>query len=846
MADDAWDVAVRTAGVAAAAAAGLSVAALLDAEALRAVADRLAPDGAAADLALVSDARLAGALRELAATAAVMASALLLFRRPCARFLRRPPAAAPTPGPARIGRLEAAAAGGVMATGAALAVRDLSLPVRGDEATTFLLYATHSFWNAWSDYSLPNNHVLHTVLVWTAHRLGGWDLAVLRTPAFLAACLTLPATWWFVRREYGWPAAAFATALLATSPYFLRYAASARGYSLLLLCFVLALLCAQAIAQRPEAAVPWALFAGVIGLGMLAIPLMVFPAAITVAWMLLLRWREHGAAALPAFALRTACWSGVALAVAAAGYVPALLASGGAALLDNPYVQSRAGEGVSPYAAGLAGGVVRSWFRWHPAPPVWAQAALLAAIAVGAAAPRRSTGCRGLLAAAVFIGTAAVLVARPVVLPPRMTIFLLPAAVTLAGVGAAALCEALLARLTANPQARAVLRAGAMALFLGVFAARAAAVESFTGRLMGWPAAPLLAAAVEPELRPGDCTAAYLPAELLIRLYLQGAGRDLSPGFVDRRFPADLKPFLHRVDGAESDVGGGRLFVFVDGAVPQVTGVDSKGRRVRGTLDARTMRRHFEARGYDYRTVVDLPAGKVFRLDRWPCRPDSGFGGSIQPLRHADHSGRNRREGVDSPTSTLAPPGPSIPYRTSRGNASPSPGCNATASSASNVNCTFPSSGARNAAPPDPRVAISAASRTSQTTAPGSLLHGAADRTSSRQQASSARPAGEPRSIRPAPAAASLLRASRSRNPGHRTAGALQWSSSTTYRVPSNTSRPCTRRRPSRIRTVPGAPAHSKRSPSGCSAQSAHRSAPSSTSGTDMVTSISGRSRCPC
>lgn len=625
MADDAWDVAVRAAGVAAVAAAGLSAAALLDTEALRAVADRLAPDGAADDLALVSDARLAGALRELAATAAVMAAALLLFRRPCARFLRRPPDVAPRPDPARIGRLEAAAAGGVMATGAALAGRDLSLPVWGDEATTFLLYATHSFWNAWSNYSLPNNHVLHTVLVWTAHRLGGWDLAVLRTPAFLAACLTLPATWWFVRREYGWPAAAFATALLATSPYFLRYAASARGYSLLLLCFVLALLCAQAIAQRPEAAVPWALFAGAIGLGMLAVPLMVFPAAITAAWMLLLRWREHDASALPAFAFRTACWSGVALAFAAVGYAPALLASGGAALLDNPYVQSRAGEGVAPYAAGLAGGVVRSWFRWHPALPVWAQAALLVATGVGAAAPRRSTGRRGLFAAAVFIGTAAVLVARPVALPPRMAIFLLLASVIMAGVGAAALCEALLARLTTNPQARSVLRACAMALFLGGFAARTAAVESFTGRLMGWPAAPLLAAAVEPELRPGDHTAAYLPADLLIRLYLKGAGRDLSPGFVDRRFPADLKPFLHRVDGADSDAGG-RLFIFVDGTVPQVMGVDAHGRRVHEILDARTVQRHLEDHGYDYREVVDLPVGKVFRLNRWPGRaaPQSG------------------------------------------------------------------------------------------------------------------------------------------------------------------------------------------------------------------------------
>ena len=78
----------------------------------------------------------------------------------------------------------------------ALAAYWLDLGVKLDELITITSYATQPLAVAASKYNAPNNHVLHTLLVWVAHQLGGWNLVVLRLPAFLSFCLLLPALWW--------------------------------------------------------------------------------------------------------------------------------------------------------------------------------------------------------------------------------------------------------------------------------------------------------------------------------------------------------------------------------------------------------------------------------------------------------------------------------------------------------------------------------------------------------------------------------------------------------------------------------------------------------------------------
>ena len=149
-------------------------------------------------------------------------------------------------------RAEVVLAAIVIATGVALSAYFLDVPLRLDESRTIVKYASQPFGMAVTSYQTTNNHVLHTMLVWAAHQLGGWNRVVLRLPAFLSFCLLLPVLWWFARREYGPTAAAFTTALAAGTPYFVEYATSARGYMPLLLLFVVALLCGQSLVRRPE------------------------------------------------------------------------------------------------------------------------------------------------------------------------------------------------------------------------------------------------------------------------------------------------------------------------------------------------------------------------------------------------------------------------------------------------------------------------------------------------------------------------------------------------------------------------------------------------------------------
>src|SRR5689334_12170590 len=60
---------------------------------------------------------------------------------------------------------------GVIALATRLA--HLRQTMRHDEAYTFLHYATAPLTTALSDYTYPNNHLFHTLLVWISTRLFG-------------------------------------------------------------------------------------------------------------------------------------------------------------------------------------------------------------------------------------------------------------------------------------------------------------------------------------------------------------------------------------------------------------------------------------------------------------------------------------------------------------------------------------------------------------------------------------------------------------------------------------------------------------------------------------------------
>jgi 4-amino-4-deoxy-L-arabinose transferase-like glycosyltransferase len=157
-------------------------------------------------------------------------------------------------------------------------------PIAYDEAYTFINFASRPFKHILADYSAPNNHIFHTILVGIAYRLFGGQPWVLRLPAFIAGTLIAPAMYLTARRFFSRPQALGAAALVAVVPVFINYSVNGRGYTIL---FLLALLLANFAAilvdrQSKSALIAYGLSAA---LGFYTIPIFLYPMAGVSLWV---------------------------------------------------------------------------------------------------------------------------------------------------------------------------------------------------------------------------------------------------------------------------------------------------------------------------------------------------------------------------------------------------------------------------------------------------------------------------------------------------------------------------------------------------------------------------------
>lgn len=591
-----------------AAALSALIASRLNIGALRYFVDLLALDGRAAILDGVSNARFVTVVWEIGIAATLVAAIMLAFRQRIGYFLLAP--SIQTGKTSRIDWFEAVVAAFVVLAGITLAGRNLDLPMRGDEATSILNFGTKSLWVALSDYRSSNNHVLHSLLLWIAHQMGGWNPIALRMPAFLGACFTLPATWWFVRREYSPLAAVVATSLLATSPLFIEYATNARGYSLILLMFVLLLIVGETLTRWPDRYPLWALYATMIALGFLTIPIMAFPATIVVVWMLLVRWRE-GSVMRP-FVARMTIWSVVALVLTLVLYTPVLTISGSEALFFNRYVQGSAwgdGDWQKVFIANVV-----NWIKWHWATPAWAQVALLVLCAVGVAAPRSSTGRRGVFPLAVLLGMVAVLSVKPVALSLRMTIFQMFAVLVIVSAGIAVLVNAASERMGLGryrTQRRTVLALTSLSIFclFTWWATRPGVAAWFASETGVSPNANALCAKAPHDFRVGDTILACWPTVGPLAFCLSASGYTLSRSAVDLGLPQMCRAFA--VTGTAQE---GRFFMFVDDAAYNAS-IPLTNQQTSLPFDGRMMRSHLEDSRYGYEVIARVDGGEIYLVE---------------------------------------------------------------------------------------------------------------------------------------------------------------------------------------------------------------------------------------
>lgn len=403
---------------------------------------------------------------------------------------------------ARTSRLHWVVLAAVLAGGAAARLLLLGQPIRYDEAVTFLEYASHSLPIALAKYDLPNNHVLHSVLVRISTALFGDGEWAIRLPAFLAGSLVLPATYLVARRLFGrWPAL-LATAGVAASPVLVLFSTNARGYSLLLLFFlILAALGAHLLRDRSPGG--WLLFVVVGALGLHTIPVMLYPLGAVAAWLVVagtVTPETRSPRRLAAEALAAA--AGTA-ALAALLYLPATATSGVDAVVANRFVTP---AGLEEFLASLPGFVAAVAGEWTHGVPSAVTAVAAAGVLIGLAAPGSLRRPGPLLALATLAWCALLLLASRKALYARVWLPALPAMLMLAAAGVVRTAQWGPARLRA-PLICAV--AGTALTVVGWRAVTGAVVDwDLTGTFRE---AGRVASFLGPRLGPGDVVVTRTP-----------------------------------------------------------------------------------------------------------------------------------------------------------------------------------------------------------------------------------------------------------------------------------------------------------------------------------------------
>lgn len=220
-------------------------------------------------------------------------------------------------------------------TGIAVRGYFLTQPMRYDEAYTFLHFAKNDFLYCFY-YPLPNNHVLHTILVRAVTLVFGGHPAVIRIPALLAGIGSIPLIF-LLSRKLG-ASGFFASLAIAVFPYLILYATNARGYTMLVFLTVALTFIGEHCIKAPSAAGS-TLFALIASAGMLTMPSMAFPIAGIYGWVVCMLFM-HGVTArdtLVKFAMPCGLLTFIFTAIL---YTPVIAVSNGThPIVANKYVQ---------------------------------------------------------------------------------------------------------------------------------------------------------------------------------------------------------------------------------------------------------------------------------------------------------------------------------------------------------------------------------------------------------------------------------------------------------------------------------------------------------------------------
>ena len=413
----------------------------------------------------------------------------------------------------------------ILAIGVVLRAAHLAQPIRYDEAVTYMFFVRHPWSDALSLYTYPNNHLFHTLLAKISVSAFGNSPWALRAPAFIAGVLIIPAAYAVTRLLYRGRAALFAAAIVASSGVLTLYSTNARGYSLVVLAFLLLVLCGIRVLSDAGSA-PWFTFAVVAALGLWTVPVMLFPLGAVALWLALsLLVGDRGAELR-----RLAVALGVAIGLALLAYSPVIAREGLGAITRNRFVAS---VGWYEFFEQLPPTIREALLSWSLGIPPLVSLALAACAVVAlrrhASLSRFPIG----IPLAAFAWCAWLLVVNHRAPFPRVWLWLFPVAAGLAGAGIARIMEQ-------RPRARVILEqraevfaiAFAFAAALSVAMSRSVLKTRDTGT---FPDARQAAAALSRVLQPGDRVLAAIPSNAPLSYYLDKLGVSESYLTADER-----------------------------------------------------------------------------------------------------------------------------------------------------------------------------------------------------------------------------------------------------------------------------------------------------------------------
>jgi len=174
---------------------------------------------------------------------------------------------------------------GVTIVAIILRLETLDIPLTHDEAYMYNAFASRSLWHMVSDYHLPNNHVLLSIIIKIVTGLLGNHVWTLRLPTIIVGALMVPASYFFAKRFYSRETAILSSILIAVFPILVKYSVWARGYVIIGLITLILITLADYVRIKKNR-FAWLLIGLFSALGFFTIPIMLFPFGALYIWLI--------------------------------------------------------------------------------------------------------------------------------------------------------------------------------------------------------------------------------------------------------------------------------------------------------------------------------------------------------------------------------------------------------------------------------------------------------------------------------------------------------------------------------------------------------------------------------